>query len=59
MGCAVGVLQDAGVGDGAARGGDEVEGLVWVECSTITAEGTQGRLADEGREVWDRRLYGA
>ena len=51
-------MQHAGVGDGAAGGGDQVEGLVWADGGAAL-EGAQGRLADQGGEVGDGGLDGA
>jgi hypothetical protein len=53
----IGVPEDAGVGHGAAGGGDEVETLVGTKwwCA-IFSQSAESGLAYECGKVWDRRL---
>ena len=48
----VGVLEDIGIGDGAARGRHEVKGFVGTQRrAAIFAESAQSGLADQGGEI--------
>lgn len=46
------ILENVSVGDGAARGGHEVEGFVGAQGRTpVFAKSTHGGLADESGEI--------